>query len=75
MSIRELQVSDMDKYTFRLSGDRLTENDTWEPFTATVTIDWERLAEFFCTGGRKKFGHSSINVDCRIYKPKEITLD
>jgi len=65
----------MDKYTFRLSGDRLTENDTWEPFTATVTIDWERLAEFFCTGGRKKFGHSSINVDCRIYKPKEITLD
>lgn len=84
MTIRDLEVAnthhDNRVDTFRVIGERLVcgtvhEQEIWESFTATVTIDWEKLAEFLCTSGQRRFGNSAIVIDSQTYKPKETTLE
>jgi hypothetical protein len=79
MSIRDLRITfppnpDQQTDIVRLTGERTTGED-WQPFTATVIIDWERLAEYYAQGGRKIFGNAAITVDSRLYNPKEAQTD
>ncbi len=89
MSIRNLEISvPLYNYfkrgnaptqgTFNLTGERSYGlGDEWKPFTATVEIDWNVIAEHYCKGGEQTLGFRAlvITVNSQLYDPKEVPLD
>ena len=90
MSVRDLRISfppspgdDKDDIlsgstvmvdTIKLTGER-NDGDGWQSFSATVSIDYQELAEYFARGGRKVLAHKVITVDSRIFNPQEVQID